>query len=66
MSEETLSKLSRGLLYRVKQHFADEANRADFERWYAERYGKRYEHEKVLRNAGRSAVLPGTRHAGCG
>lgn len=33
---------------RVRDHFKDTANRAEFEEWYKHRYGKKYEWKKVI------------------
>lgn len=33
---------------RVRDYFKDEDHRAEFERWYEERYGKKYAWKKVM------------------
>ena len=32
---------------RVREYFKDEAHRAEFEKWYEQRYGKKYIWKKV-------------------
>ncbi len=41
------SALSLLVAQRVREYFKDEAHRAEFEKWYEQRYGKKYIWKKV-------------------
>lgn len=41
------SALSLLVAQRVREYFKDEVHRAEFEKWYEQRYGKKYIWKKV-------------------
>lgn len=41
------SALSLLVAQRVREYFKDESHRAEFEKWYEQRYGKKYIWKKV-------------------
>ena len=48
MSLNTQNRLGRLVYKTVKKALQDEKNRADFEEWYFQTYGKKYEWNKKI------------------